>query len=149
VIDQPAPTLEIVRRFDAPPERVFDAWLGNSWGEWLPPAGATCEVATIEPRVGGSYLIRMAMADGRNIEISGAYREIARPERLVLTWCGSYNPHEMLLTLTFRRDGAGTVMTLRQEGFPDEALRDGYNSGWAGQGGSFDKLDRFLAQRPA
>ena len=25
--------LEISRRFDAPPERVFDAWLGKEWGE--------------------------------------------------------------------------------------------------------------------
>src|SRR5260370_1425749 len=54
-------SLEISRRFDAPPERVFDAWLGKEWGEWLPPRGARCKVDRIEPRVGGQYHVAMNM----------------------------------------------------------------------------------------
>jgi hypothetical protein len=40
-------------------------------------------------------------------------------------------------------------MTLRQEGFSDTGLRDGYRSGWTGEGGSFDKLDALLVKPKA
>jgi uncharacterized protein YndB with AHSA1/START domain len=139
-------SLEISRRFDAPPERVFDAWLSKEWGEWLPPRGARCEVTAIEPRTGGRYHVRMTMPDGRDVEISGVYREVTRPEKLVLTWLGNYNSQETLLTLTFHPDGKGTRLTLRQDGFPDTGLRDGYRGGWIGEGGSFDKLEALLAK---
>ncbi|MGH6839589.1 MAG: SRPBCC domain-containing protein [Methylocella sp.] len=139
-------SLEISRRFDAKPERVFDAWLSKEWGEWLPPRGARCEVILLEPRVGGRYQVSMTMQDGRPIEISGVYRELIRPEKLVFTWLGSYNSQETLITLTFKPDGTGTQMNMRQDGFADTQLRDGYNSGWTGEKGSFDKLAAFLAK---
>ncbi len=141
-----SPSLEISRRFDASPERVFDAWLSTEWGEWLPPAGAVCKVTTIEPRAGGRYLVTMSMPDGRTVEISGIYREVLRPEKLVFTWLGNYNSQETLITLTFKPDGTGTVMNLRQDGFPTTELRDGFNNGWNGKHGSFDKLDAYLAK---
>ncbi len=49
------------------------------------------------------------MADGRNLEISGMFREIDRPHRLVLDWTGSYNNQETVITVTFRPDGTGTL----------------------------------------
>ena len=140
------PALEVSRRFDAPPERVFDAWLGTEWGEWLPPAGALCQVTVIEPRVGGRYHAKMTMPDGRTVEISGIYRELIRPKKLVLSWLGNYNSQETLITLTFRPDRAGTIMTLRQDGFPTTELRDGYDKGWTSTNGSFDKLATYLAK---
>jgi len=45
-------SLELSRRFDAPPVRVFDAWLRKKVGR-LPPRAKTCNVTRIEPRVGG------------------------------------------------------------------------------------------------
>jgi uncharacterized protein YndB with AHSA1/START domain len=139
-------SLELSRRFDAPPERVFDAWLGKEWGEWLPPRGARCTVTRIEPRVGGRYQVAMNMTDGRSIEISGEYRELRRPTKLVFTWFAHYNGQETLITLNFRPDGAGTLMTFRQEGFGDAQSRDGYGGGWSGPNGSFEKLDAILAR---
>ena len=47
--------------------------------------------------------------------------------------------------MTFRPDGDGTLMTLRQDGFVDKAMRDGIETGWTGPGGSFDKLAGLLA----
>lgn len=146
IADETALSLEISRHFDASPERVFDAWVSREWGDWLPPAKARCEVAELEARVGGRYLVRMTMGDGRKVEISGSYREIRRPEKLVLTWTGNYNNQETIITVTFRPHGAGTVMTLRQDGFIEASLRDGYRNGWTGAGGSFDKLAAVLAR---
>jgi uncharacterized protein YndB with AHSA1/START domain len=138
-------SLELSRRFEAPPERVFDAWLTPAWGEWLPPGGATCEVVKLEPQVGGAYLVRMTMPDSRIVEIGGTYLEILRPQRLVLDWAGNYNNQRTVITVTFRPDRNGTLMTLRQDGFVDPGLRDGYDKGWSGPGGSFDKLAQALA----
>lgn len=138
--------LELTRRFEAPPRRVFDAWLTREWGEWLPPRDAHCKVLALDARVGGRFEIQMTMGDGRNISITGDYREISRPEKLVLSWTPSYSNHETLITVTFRPDGTGTLMTLKQTGFAEAQQRDGYKSGWSGSGGSFDKLSSYLAK---
>ena len=140
----PALTLTLSRYFDAPPDRVFDAWTGPDWGDWLPPRGATCKVTAIDPRRDGRFEAAMSMPDGRHIAVSGTYREVQRPERLVFTWHGGCSNAATLVTLTFRAEGTGTRMTLRQEGFDQDAMRTGFESGWSGEGGSFDKLVAFL-----
>ena len=140
--------LELTRRFDASPEAAFDAWLTRQWAEWVAPQGTTCEVLTLEP---SGYHLRMAMPDGRAIEVTGVFLDVSRPGRLELTWTGSYNQHETRITVTFRADGAGTLMTLLHERFADAAQREGYARGWAGECGAFDKLSALLAggARPA
>ena len=136
--------LHLNRYFDAAPEQVFDAWLTRDWGLWLPPAGAICEVVQIDPRPGGQYRVRMTMSDGRQVDIGGTYQVIDRPRRLSLTWLGSYSDHETVIELSFRAEGDGTMMTLRQTGFPDPAAREGFERGWSGPTGSFDKLEAHL-----
>ncbi len=141
--DKEVPPLELSRWFAAPPEALFDAWLTRQWAEWVSPAGTTCEVVALEP---SGYHLRMAMPDGRVIEITGVFLEVDRARRLTMTWTGSYNNHETRLTVTFRADGAGTTMSLRQERFADAAQREAYQSGWIGEGGAFDKLASSLAR---
>jgi len=142
-------SLEVSRHFAASPERVFDAWLSKDWGAWLPPRGARCEITRIEPHVGGGFHFKMTMPDGRAIEGWGVYREVTRPTKLSMTWVGSYNHQETVITVTFRPERGGTLMTLRQDGFTSDELRQGYTNGWSGEGGSFDKLAAVLAQQPA
>lgn len=132
--------LVLQRRFDASPERVFDAWIGADWGHWLPPRGATGRVVAIDPRPGGAFEVAMSMADGRAVSFTGRYEIVDRPRRLVFSWLGAHDPAELRVDLTFVADGDGTIMTLAQSGFPDDGMRDGYDHGWAGEGGSFDKL---------
>jgi uncharacterized protein YndB with AHSA1/START domain len=52
---QAAVSIELSRRFDAPPERVFDAWVSKSWCEWMGPAGTRCEVVELEPRLVAAF----------------------------------------------------------------------------------------------
>jgi uncharacterized protein YndB with AHSA1/START domain len=143
----PPPPLEVSRRFEAPASAVFDAWLSDEWADWVAPPGSTCEVVVLEPRVGGSYRLKMLMPDGRSILIDGTFRELARPARLVMTWTGSYNGHETLLTVALRADGSGTMMNLRHECFADAEQREGYQVGWTGPGGALDKLNESLTRR--
>ena len=72
--------LELTRHFDAPPERVFDAWLQKSWGEWAGPPGVKGEVTLLEPRVGGRYRIVMHVPDGSTLTVGGIYQG-NRPSR--------------------------------------------------------------------
>jgi uncharacterized protein YndB with AHSA1/START domain len=123
------PSIEISRYLDAPAEQVFDAWVSKDFGAWLPLPDAVRQTAVIEPRVGGCYELSMTMNDGRTIDISGVYREIVRPHKLVMTWVANYIGQETLLTLTFQPQGTGTLMKLRHDGVPT-ALRDNHKANW-------------------
>ena len=137
-------SLELTKYFEATPERVFDAWLGDEWGKWLPPGGATASVRTLEPEVGGSFVVDMQMPGNRTVEVYGTYVEIDRPRRLVMTWTGGCAGQETLLTIILRAEGSGTRLTLKQEGFVEPEAQQAYSLGWEGEGGSFDKLAKLL-----
>ena len=145
--DASVPPLVMTRTFDAPPERVFDAWLsGADLGQWIGPRGVRAEAQTLEARVGGRYRIVMHTPDGVNPAVGGVYRELKRPSRMVFTWVWEHEKHETLVTLTFKPVGKKTEMTLRHEGFAAVERRDSHNNGWTG---SFDKLAEFLAGKKA
>ena len=133
--------LELTRHFDAPPERVFDAWLDKSWGDWAGPPGVKGEVTLLEPRVGGHYRIVMHRESGALV-VSGTYKEITRPSRLVMSWTWDGEGVDTQITLTFTAKGNGTELHMRHEGFADAGRRDGHQMGW---NGTFDKLEKFLA----
>ena len=143
-------TLVITRTFDAPRERVFDAWLDpEQIGKWIGPRSIRAEVMELTQQVGGRYRIHMRRTDGSSGPIiAGIYREIVRPERLVFTWAWQTEHSqgmpgdETVITLIFRERGGKTEMTLRHEGFPTKESRDSHNQGW---NGSFDKLAETLA----
>ncbi|MGQ0742352.1 MAG: SRPBCC family protein [Alphaproteobacteria bacterium] len=135
-------SLELSRTYDAAPERVFDAWLGKSWGEFVGPPGVHGELTLIEPRVGGRYRIVMHTPDGKNPTVGGVFREIDRPRRLVMTWKWEHEEQDTLVTLTFRAAGKGTELTLRHDGFANAERRDSHRHGWTG---TLDKLALRLA----
>jgi uncharacterized protein YndB with AHSA1/START domain len=86
---EPRPVVRVTRRFDATPERVFDAWLDPAMiGRFmLGPALREEDVLrlTVDARVGGtfSFLVRR---QGTEIDHVGRYLEIDRPRRLSFTW---------------------------------------------------------------
>lgn len=137
--------LRMKQLFDASPAETFQAWLDTAEvGRWMGPHGVRAEALVLEPRVGGTYRIRMHTPDQSNPEVGGVYREIDAPRRLVFTWAWSHDPQETLVTLTFRAVGAKTEMTMLHENFANATRRESHQQGWTG---SFEKLAALFAQR--
>ncbi len=136
--------LEITRVFDAPPARVFAAWLDlGQFQSWIGPEGIDCEVELLEPQVGGRYRLVMNTPE-RVIPVSRAFRSIEPCCRLVFTWGWEGDPiRQSLITLTFRELGGKTELTLRQEGLGSVESRDGHVRGWHS---ALSKLDRYLCE---
>ena len=86
---QSSATVTVRRRFQAPAERVFDAWLDPAAiGQWMfGPNLRDEEIVglTVDARVGGrfSFVVRRG---GQEIDHVGKYLEIDRPRRLAFTW---------------------------------------------------------------
>jgi uncharacterized protein YndB with AHSA1/START domain len=137
------PSLTITRRFDAPPEKVYAASTQpEKLAHWMGPVGTKKVEAECDLRIGGRYHIKMVMADDEH-DVSGVYREIVPNEKLCFTWAWKTTPErESLVSVTFKKDGAGTIMTLLHEQFFDDDARDRHRSGWTG---TMDKLEKYLA----
>lgn len=138
------PSLTIKRRFNAPPQKVFAAWTdAEKVKQWMCPGDSTVLLAECDAHVGGRFHWIMQAPSGEQHDVSGTYREVVPNEKLVFSWAWKSTPErESQVTLTFKPDGAGTLMTLTHEQFFDADARDRHNQGWTG---AMEKLERYLA----
>lgn len=126
--------LVVERRFEAPPERVFDAWLdAEAVGAWLfaTPDGRM-ERVEIDPRVGGRFVIAERRGDTIAVH-EGEYVEIDRPRRLVFTFGVGEDSDRSRVEIDFAPDGNGTRLVLIHE--MDAAWADASErtrQGWTG-----------------
>ncbi len=136
------PVMEVVRLFDAPPARVFDAWLNkDEWEAWIGPENCKCEVTLFEPRVGGRYRLLMNITDGRKIPVVGEFKTIDRPNGFAMTWGSELAEGTTLVTVSLRPAGDKTELTLRHEGLPTAEDRKGHSGGW---NSALNKLGRYV-----
>ena len=112
-------TVTVKRRFAAPPEQVFDAWLEPKLvAQWMFGPNVRDEEIVrieIEPRVGGlfSFVVRR---QGQEIDHVGEYLEIERPRRLAFTWAvGKRSPDDTHVIIDIAPLGTGCELVLRHE----------------------------------
>jgi uncharacterized protein YndB with AHSA1/START domain len=138
-------TLRLTRLFRAPREKVFQAWTDpESLKQWWGPPGYVTPSAEIDLRAGGGYRLGMRkLPDGAMFYLTGIYREIRPPERLVYTWRWEHQPAlgDTLVTVEFHARAGGTEVVLTHEGFPTAEARQGHDKGW---NGSLDRLQEML-----
>ena len=141
--------LVLTRHFKAPPERVFAAFVDKGLMQgWYGPEGMTVPRCDVDARVGGKYRIEMHAPSGAVHVVTGEFKEIAAPERLVFSWGwlnGTGRSPETLVTVTIAAKDGGAELTLEQTGFLKEETREGHRAGWTS---SFAALEAFLAGRP-
>lgn len=139
------PSLTLRRRLKASPAKVFSAWTEpEKIMQWFGPGAVRCTQAQFEPRVGGRYMIAATAPDGEKHQVGGVIREFVPNKKLVYTWAWHSTPErESLVTVEFKADGDGTLLTLTHEQFFDDHARDRHQHGWSG---ALDKLEAFIAR---
>ena len=137
------PSLTVKRRFNALPAKVFQAWTDpEKVKRWMGPGEVIVLSAEGDARTGGHYRWLMQSPDGEHHDVSGVYREVIPNEKLVFSWAWKTTPErDSLVTVTFKPDDGGTIMTLTHEQFFDDDARDRHQHGW---NGSMEKLDKYL-----
>ncbi len=123
--------LTMTRRFEASPERVYDAWTDPALASlWLfTGPGTEDHVCTMDPRPGGRWTIS-STREGRVYTATGEFLQTDRPRALQLTFAMPQFSHEHdLITVTFEADGDGCIMRFRQEGLAQVA-KGPSESGW-------------------
>jgi len=139
-------SLTVKHTFAATRKRVFRAWTEpQAWEQWFRPMGMTLVVDELELRVGSGFHFTLTEPDGAQSFVSGTYREIIVPEKLVFTWISpTTNEEETLVTITFAERGAdSTEITLQHERLADAAMVTLFSGGWTS---CIDILNTLLAQ---
>jgi uncharacterized protein YndB with AHSA1/START domain len=140
----------MTRVFDAPRRLVFEAWTSpEHLPRWmLGPEGWTMPVCEIDLRPGGAWHFVWRRADGTEMEMHGAYREIKPPERLVSTESWGGNWPETLNTLVLSEKDGKTTVTLTIL-YPSKEARDAATKTGMKDGvsASFDRLAEYLRKK--
>jgi uncharacterized protein YndB with AHSA1/START domain len=140
------PVLHLSRFIAAPRDRVFTAWTTpEAIKVWFGPEDCRVLKAEVDLRVGGAYSFSLSTQRLGEIKVSGRYREVTPPAKLIYTW--RWEGHSelttgtSLVTVEFIPRGAETEIRLTHEQLPSTESRDHHGHGWSG---AIDKLEKYL-----
>jgi uncharacterized protein YndB with AHSA1/START domain len=147
VTEHRARVLHIERSFDAPIERVFEAWTNEEvlrrWLHGMP--GWETPTAEVDLRVGGKIRIVMRdPADGTETGAAGEYRVVDPPRRLVFTWVwDDQTDQPQLIELEFSEHEGRTTVLMTNSAIPTEGRLENQERGWQV---CYDNLERLLSR---
>jgi len=111
------------RTISAPPARVFDGWLdpkvpGNPWN--------AAEKFLLDAKVDGLFFWTL-----NGTSHYGRFTVVERPAQIQHTWVSPKTlGKESIVTVTFKKQGEDTLMTLVHSGIPDTDAGKGHEKGW-------------------
>jgi len=148
--DPNLPTIQIVRDFDAPRDRVFRAWIDRELVvQWLGPNSSEIRIDQWDARTGGNYRYA-SVQDGEEVAaFYGSFHEVRPSERLVQTFTWEGMPDGVSLeTMTFEDLGDGRTRTIGLSVVENLEARDGIIASGMEVGvyEGYEKLDSLLAQ---
>ena len=146
--------LIVTRRLKAPPAVVFAAFsTAEHIKQWFSPEGLTTPEATVDFRAGGAFEVCMKMPDGTEHWSRGTFTEVTPYERIRFEgqMGDADNPgFSAVTTLTFKAEGSGTLLTVRQEyDIHDEAFLAAVSGAPEGWRTTLNKLERLTEQMAA
>lgn len=120
------------RLIEAPADAVFHAWTDpDELKGWFGPGGFQTIEADVDLRVGGRYRLVMRAPSGDLLTITGTYREIERPRRLVYTWTWAHAPsQEMEVTVAIEPVGSRRTRVVVTHAQIVDGEMGRYESGW-------------------
>lgn len=129
-------SLKLVRSFSVPRERLFQAWTEpeelKKW--WQLGHGWKLTVAEVDLRVGGKYTIGLSSTHNDAWhKVSGTFREVSIPERLVYTWSvedSRARQEESIVTVEFIDRGSSSELVLKHERIMGKEPRESNYNGW-------------------
>jgi uncharacterized protein YndB with AHSA1/START domain len=155
----------IFRMFDAPRERVWQAWTEpEHLQQWWGPKGFKVQTCKVDLRPGGIFHYGMQAPDGNAVWGRFVYREIVAPERLVFVvsfsdekggvtrhpWSANW-PLHVLSTVSFEEQGRRTRLTVKwaphaATGLERKTFEEGRPSMQQGWSGTFEQFADYLAR---
>ncbi len=115
--------IKVERTIPAPPGEVFEAWLnpkipGTPWN--------AAERFILDPKVDGLFYWTL-----KGTAHYGRFTEIERPGRIQHTWVSPNTlGAESTVTVSFKKQGEDTLMTLVHSDLPDTEEARGHERGW-------------------
>lgn len=130
----PEATVQVKQTFAAPRTKVFRAWTEpEELKKWWRPGGCILPHVEMDLQVGGHYRFGLQFPPEDVFYLTGIYREVQPPEKLVFTW--RWEKQEMdigesLVTVEFHDRGEATEIVLTHEKFPSEEAAERHHQGW-------------------
>jgi uncharacterized protein YndB with AHSA1/START domain len=141
-------TLRLNREVLASRPVVFGACVEpDDLAQWWGPHGFTTPHIELDLRVGGRYRFGMQPPDGELFHLSGEFREIEPPARLVYTFRWEEpdpDDRETVVTMSLGDRGDSTEVVVVQSGFATEERRALHVDGWTD---SLERLHGLLSSR--
>jgi uncharacterized protein YndB with AHSA1/START domain len=135
----------LTRVFDAPRRLVFDALTKPELlKQWFGPHGWSLTDCVIDLRVGGAWKFVLTGPNGRSMTMSGSYREIAPPGRMVHTETINSFPESVVTTNLTEENGKTTLnatVSASCKESRDAVLQSGMERG---AGETYDRLAELL-----
>ena len=117
-------------------EEVFDAWItSEALTQWMAPSDTfKTEALELDARPKGRYRIAMTEPNGKVHTVFGVYQTIDRPHKLVFSWEweNAESSNRSLVTISFKRKGNQTELTLVHQGLATEESAKHHEQGWIG-----------------
>jgi uncharacterized protein YndB with AHSA1/START domain len=138
-------TCQFHRVLKAPVARVFKAFLDpGALCKWLPPAGFTCQVHSLNAKVGGKFRMSFTEFDsgGENF-FSGEYLEMVPNTKLRYTdkFDDPNLAGDIEVVVHFKEVMGGTEISITQSGIPDIIPKEMCDLGWQD---SLSQLKQFV-----
>lgn len=119
------PTMELTfkRTIPAAAAELFDGWLspkvyGTPWN--------MAEKFSLDAKIDGLFYWHL-----KGVSHYGRFTEIERPSRIQHTWVSPNTlGMESIVTVTFKKEGVNTLMTLIHSELPDTAEGQNHQQGW-------------------
>ena len=144
------PVAEVRRHLAATTAKVFAAFADATLvSRWLTPSREVgLDIVQFDFRVGGTYRFAYRVPGRAPMVVSGVYRAIEPPSRIVFSW-DIEPPDEHAgvrseVTVTLTPEGTGTALLIRHAQLTAPGARERHDAGW---NGAVDHLAALIAER--